>query len=256
MLNFFRRIRQALLSEGRLSTPSTPTGRYLLYALGEIFLVMIGILLALQVNNWNQKRQESNLINFYFEKLHEEVEQQIIGTENYITDFDGMSKNQIRTLEILASKNEEDLTELSQIIGSVATIWTREYSLETFEEFLQQGLLTKVKNEELKKLLEELKYRLIKIKNGDTYAEDQYNTLIEPYFAKNINYANNALPRYRDGLIPGGPQTDFNALIHSMELWNIATFKLETTNFQLNGLRKLLDTLVELKTTLEKELKQ
>jgi len=34
------------------------TGRYLKYAIGEIVLVMIGILLALQVNTWNQKRQQ------------------------------------------------------------------------------------------------------------------------------------------------------------------------------------------------------
>ena len=44
MIKFFRRIRQQLLGEGK-------TGKYLKYALGEILLVMIGILLALQVNN-------------------------------------------------------------------------------------------------------------------------------------------------------------------------------------------------------------
>lgn len=52
MLKFFRRIRQKLIVEGQLS-------RYLLYAIGEILLVMIGILLALQVNNWNEYRKES-----------------------------------------------------------------------------------------------------------------------------------------------------------------------------------------------------
>lgn len=50
MIKFFRKIRQNLLSEGK-------TGKYLKYALGEIFLVMIGILLALQVNDWNERRK-------------------------------------------------------------------------------------------------------------------------------------------------------------------------------------------------------
>lgn len=50
MIKFFRRIRQRLLSENRFS-------KYLLYAIGEIVLVMIGILLALQVNNWNENRK-------------------------------------------------------------------------------------------------------------------------------------------------------------------------------------------------------
>lgn len=51
MIKFLRKIRQKLLSEGK-------TGKYLKYALGEILLVMIGILLALQVNNWNEARKD------------------------------------------------------------------------------------------------------------------------------------------------------------------------------------------------------
>lgn len=50
MIHFFRRIRQRLLSDGKAS-------KYLLYAIGEIALVMIGILLALQINNWNEARK-------------------------------------------------------------------------------------------------------------------------------------------------------------------------------------------------------
>lgn len=50
MISFFRKIRQKLLFQNQLT-------RYLTYALGEITLVMIGILLALQVNNWNEKRK-------------------------------------------------------------------------------------------------------------------------------------------------------------------------------------------------------
>ena len=50
MLKFLQRIRRKLLEEGNLK-------RYLIYASGEILLVMIGILLALQVNNWNEARK-------------------------------------------------------------------------------------------------------------------------------------------------------------------------------------------------------
>ncbi|MDA0350180.1 MAG: hypothetical protein O3C43_17820 [Verrucomicrobia bacterium] len=49
MLRFFRKIRQNLLQQGKVS-------RYLAYALGEILLIMIGIFLALQLNNWNDRR--------------------------------------------------------------------------------------------------------------------------------------------------------------------------------------------------------
>lgn len=53
MIKFFRKIRQSLLAEGK-------TTQYIKYAIGEIVLVMVGILLALQVSNWNQERIARN----------------------------------------------------------------------------------------------------------------------------------------------------------------------------------------------------
>ena len=49
MIKFFRHIRQDLMSKNK-------TSKYLKYAIGEILLVVIGILIALQINNWNQNR--------------------------------------------------------------------------------------------------------------------------------------------------------------------------------------------------------
>ena len=50
MIKFFRKIRQELLTENKI-------GQYLKYAIGEILLVVIGILIALQINNWNEARK-------------------------------------------------------------------------------------------------------------------------------------------------------------------------------------------------------
>ena len=50
MLRFFRKIRQNLLSDNKFS-------KYLLYAIGEILLVVIGILIALQIDNWNEEKK-------------------------------------------------------------------------------------------------------------------------------------------------------------------------------------------------------
>jgi hypothetical protein len=58
MIKFFRRIRQNLLSEGNTGKPAWPVGRYLTYAIGEIVLVLIGILIALSLNNWNANRKK------------------------------------------------------------------------------------------------------------------------------------------------------------------------------------------------------
>lgn len=53
MIKFFRRIRQRLMNENK-------PGKYLLYAIGEILLVVIGILIALEINNWNESRIKLN----------------------------------------------------------------------------------------------------------------------------------------------------------------------------------------------------
>ena len=65
MIAFYRRIRQKLIKDSKLS-------KYLIYALGEIALVMIGILLALQVNNWNENRQSRLSENKALVELKEE----------------------------------------------------------------------------------------------------------------------------------------------------------------------------------------
>lgn len=54
MIKFFRHIRQQLLNSGQMK-------KYTLYAIGEIFLVVIGILIALQINNWNVEKNQRQL---------------------------------------------------------------------------------------------------------------------------------------------------------------------------------------------------
>lgn len=67
MIRFLRHIRKRLLNQNRVS-------KYLVYAVGEIALVMIGILLALQVNNWNEDRKNSDLIVTYKKSLVDNLE--------------------------------------------------------------------------------------------------------------------------------------------------------------------------------------
>ncbi len=62
MIKFFRKIRQNLLLEGKI-------GKYLKYAIGEIILVVLGILIALQLNNLNDERKTENLRQVYYKQL-------------------------------------------------------------------------------------------------------------------------------------------------------------------------------------------
>ena len=64
MINFFRNTRKQLAGENKF-------GKYLRYAFGEILLVVIGILIALQVNNWNGKRKQEQNFNTILEQIYD-----------------------------------------------------------------------------------------------------------------------------------------------------------------------------------------
>ena len=107
MISFFRKIRQKLLSQNRVT-------RYLVYALGEIALVMIGILLALQVNNWNQSNKDNLLEKTFLNKLKSNLQDDvnlykdiIIGNEMIYNHLDTASA----ILKNYKSHTTEDLQE-------------------------------------------------------------------------------------------------------------------------------------------------
>ena len=79
MIKFFRHIRKSILMENKTGKPAFAAGRYFKYAIGEIILVMVGILLALQVNNWNEQRiekqQESAILSQLLLEFKSNLEQ-------------------------------------------------------------------------------------------------------------------------------------------------------------------------------------
>jgi len=78
MIKFFRHIRQRMIVENRIT-------KYLLYAVGEIILVVIGILIALQINNWNEGRKnrlkQVDLVNALILDLNEKMDENISDLE-------------------------------------------------------------------------------------------------------------------------------------------------------------------------------
>ena len=80
MLKFFRKIRQGLLSEGK-------TGKYLKYAIGEILLVIIGILIALWINNKNQDRGKEEKIKSTLVAIQNDIIQDTYYTKWLINRF-------------------------------------------------------------------------------------------------------------------------------------------------------------------------
>jgi hypothetical protein len=74
MIRFFRNIRQKLAAENNVA-------KYLRYAIGEIVLVVVGILIALQINNWNEKRKQNELSTVYISRLVSDIKQDTLNIQ-------------------------------------------------------------------------------------------------------------------------------------------------------------------------------
>ena len=81
MIKFFRKLRQQMLTENKFS-------KYLLYAIGEIVLVVIGILIALSINNWNNNNKDRKLEKLYISGLINDLEGDSIAIAQIKIDSD------------------------------------------------------------------------------------------------------------------------------------------------------------------------
>ena len=147
MIQFFRRIRQKLISQNRLS-------KYLLYAIGEIILVVIGILIALQINTWNDERIKSNQVKSYAVKLISDLKQDIQEVnfikwqaETAYLRLDSLI-NYTRNLSINEYKNL-DLYVLTYEARYKPYSWNRA----SYEELKSTGILSYFNNDSLVNLL-------------------------------------------------------------------------------------------------------
>ncbi len=100
MLIFFSKFRLRMLSEKKSGKSSSRVAMYLLYAIGEIILVAIGILIALQINNWNEQRKEDIKERKLLIDLVENLEFNVAALDSIAFNFasDDRSSNHIIAL--------------------------------------------------------------------------------------------------------------------------------------------------------------
>jgi hypothetical protein len=80
MIKFFRKIRQNLLMENK-------TGKYFKYAIGEIILVVIGILIALQINNWNENQKKQKQLDAIYTIIEQNLKADLKNLEEPIAYY-------------------------------------------------------------------------------------------------------------------------------------------------------------------------
>jgi hypothetical protein len=146
MINFFRKIRYDLMEKNI-------TSKYLKYAMGEIVLVVIGILIALQINNWNENRKASIQEHVYIERL---IKENQLNQERFQKKIDELTLG-VKSIEGLSSALKNENISDSLIIvaannffsyGSIFHNFTS--STSTFDDLASTGNLTLISNPELR----------------------------------------------------------------------------------------------------------
>lgn len=102
MFRFFRQIRQKLIEQKNMR-------KYFWYAFGEILLVMVGILLALQVNNWNEQRKAESAVIESLVEIRNNLQQDLSNIEDYSDFNDNTISELIRLTEHAESIPDDSL---------------------------------------------------------------------------------------------------------------------------------------------------
>ena len=144
MLKFFRRIRQQLLNSGEMK-------KYSLYALGEIVLVVLGILIAFQINNWNEQRKEKRAEWIALSDLKFEFEKNKTDFLKHADWQKGVEKSWATYLSIISNKS---LTNAERAIAR-PRVGNSTFKISNIKlnSLLSTGVIDKIKNDSLKQLL-------------------------------------------------------------------------------------------------------
>ena len=179
MIPFFRKIRKTLADDNK------PI-KYLRYAIGEIVLVVIGILIALQLNIANELRQEKkvelNLLN--------EIKSDLMECKKEINENYSSNHNQIKQLKYLATYISKDLpynAELDTIFGRFPN-WSSPYLTFTSYETLKSKGVDFIQNDILKKKITSIYESDFAdlINDWDKWEWNINQEIVMPFFAENM----------------------------------------------------------------------
>ncbi|WP_372946177.1 DUF6090 family protein [Muriicola sp.] len=254
MIPFFRKLRQKLLDENRFS-------RYLLYAIGEILLVVIGILIALQINNYNEAKKQRRQEVHYLENLKTDLQLNIAELDNYIAVRNGRIESANKVLEYFEGKPLTDLNEFAYHTTNIY-IWQKFTQQDnTFQELVNSGNLALISNDSIKDGLLNLQALYSKLKNEEAHFRyDAEVLLYEPSYGvldlnpivKNFTYQ---VTQGQAGEDVELPRANYEAMLKDLKQKNgfvMAVYEFSVMNAQFEAMKVLCNQIIEL---IDKELR-
>ena len=158
MINFFRKIRHQLFTTNKFS-------KYLLYAIGEIILVVIGILIALQINNWNNQK----LLNKAEVKSYQNIKRQIIEDKAELTQVKGYNNYFKKSSEIankiIEAQDYSKVDSLALMAMGLSLYTDFHSSGHIYQTLVNSGDIKLLKNSEIPSKLQKLEMTYINVNN-------------------------------------------------------------------------------------------
>ena len=208
------------------------TGKYLKYAIGEIVLVVIGILIALSINTWNENNKSETEASFQLSKLRDNLYSDKKQIKTAISSDSIYINNLIFCLKVLSNEIEapqEEFLHRSQYISSIMSF---DPTRATFDGLISSGKIELISNQNL---LEDLfsYYNSNTYTSWDSALKDYSRNVIMPYF---LGFDH--IPNVTDEQ-EGQNFTQFDISKFSVPKKTIEDYK--SNLFILNGLRKKIE---------------
>lgn len=176
MFRFLRAIRQDLFEQGKMK-------RYVGYALGEIILVVAGILIALQINNANEARLEHERETQYLQNLKADLQFTIGEIDRYIETRERRIESGLNIIDQFNGQPVEDLQQFAYD-NVLVQVWQRYYQrINTYEELVNSGNFGLIKSQEIKDALLDLDLLYEKMKGDEDHMRFDFEGYVyAPFF--------------------------------------------------------------------------
>lgn len=254
MRSIFRKLRQGISGNKTFAT-------YLKYALGEIVLVVLGILIALQINNWNENRKQQIIIDNYYSKIIAEVASVNKLIESN-TSYTEITNNDLMFCIKYMEQHRTDSTAV--FVNKIKTLTycdAQTLYFPVINEFISKGFISDVNNTKIKDYIDRFIYVQDQAKISDLERTAFCVNQLQPFIQKNINYSDimvsggtNKTFNLPKITTVSGPKTDFNKLMSNIELWNLIYRKVEIERNTIVVNKSFIRVLSDLSKEVKKEL--
>ena len=192
------------------------TGKYLKYAIGEIVLVMIGILLALQVNNWNQERINKQLVFGYLNNLVEDIKSDTIQYNYNINNY----KQDLSNNKSLFLNDDYKMLEADSIIKLVSGYYqVNKTSYQAYDRIKNAGLIESLRSEAINKAVNDYYNVEIAYYENLLLWDKEYSDMDLKFWYYNNNFESSSIRDYNTNELTflGSPDKRKNDLINLIE---------------------------------------